>query len=73
MGVVTGGCGQMPAAEQRARFEVLMQPLLAGAFGLAYSMLGDRHAAEDAVQEAAAKAWRAQRPAPQAWSRIVAT
>jgi RNA polymerase sigma-70 factor, ECF subfamily len=39
-------------------FGTLIQPLLSGAYGLAYSMLGGREAAEDAVQEAATKAWR---------------
>ena len=58
MGIVTGDAGRMRSTDQMARFEVLIQPLLAGAFGLAYSMLGDRPAAEDAVQEAATKAWR---------------
>jgi len=39
-------------------FGILLQPLLSGAYGLAYSILGERGAAEDAVQEAATKAWR---------------
>lgn len=38
-------------------FENLIRPLLSPAYGLAYSILGDRHSAEDAVQEAVAKAW----------------
>lgn len=42
----------------RRDFGILIQPLLHGAYGLAYSMLGERGAAEDAVQEAATKAWR---------------
>ena len=44
--------------DQARTFELLIEPLLEGAFGLAYSMLRDRGAAEDAVQEAAIKAWR---------------
>lgn len=39
-------------------FESLLQPLLDPAYRLACVMLHDRHAAEDAVQEAALKAWR---------------
>ena len=39
-------------------FVALIQPLLPPAFALAMAMLGDRPAAEDAVQEAALKAWR---------------
>jgi RNA polymerase sigma-70 factor (ECF subfamily) len=76
MGVVTGGAGRMRAADQTARFEVLIQPLLTGAFGLAYSMLGDRQAAEDVVQEAAAKAWRSiamlrEDASPQPWFFVI--
>jgi RNA polymerase sigma-70 factor, ECF subfamily len=41
------------------RFEILIQPLLSNAYGLAFSMLGNREEAEDAVQDAVAKAWRA--------------
>lgn len=39
-------------------FEVLLEPLLGPAYRLACGMLHDRQAAEDAVQEAAIKAWR---------------
>lgn len=39
-------------------FEELIRPLLSSAYGLAYSILGDRESAEDAVQEAVTKAWR---------------
>jgi len=39
-------------------FDCLIKPLLGDAYGLAYSMLRERAAAEDAVQEAAIKAWR---------------
>lgn len=49
-----------PAARDASapNFDQLIRPLLSPAYGLAYSMLGDRENAEDAVQEAAAKAWR---------------
>lgn len=40
-------------------FESLVQPLLEPSFRLACGMLLDRAAAEDAVQEATLKAWRA--------------
>ena len=41
-----------------AGFEAAVRPLLAPALRVAYSMLGDRWEAEDAVQEAVTKAWR---------------
>jgi RNA polymerase sigma-70 factor (ECF subfamily) len=55
---------QRPSAMQRASegdadsFAVLIDPLLNPAYRLAAVMLSDRMAAEDAVQEAAVKAWR---------------
>jgi RNA polymerase sigma-70 factor, ECF subfamily len=45
------------AGDGRA-FEELMAPLIDPAFRLAMTMLKDREAAEDAVQESALKAWR---------------
>ncbi len=39
-------------------FEELLAPVLEAGFRLAMTMLNDRGAAEDAVQEAALKAWR---------------
>ena len=39
-------------------FEAIVGPLVEPAIRLAYSMLGDRTAAEDAVQEAVTRAWR---------------
>jgi RNA polymerase sigma-70 factor (ECF subfamily) len=39
-------------------FDALFGPLVEPAYRLAYTMLLDREAAEDAVQEAAASAWR---------------
>lgn len=41
-----------------AAFTSLLRPLLEPAYRLAYGMLQDRALAEDAVQEAALKAWR---------------
>lgn len=55
---------QRPQALARAAqgdadsFSYLIQPLLDPAYRLAAVMLNDRTAAEDAVQEAAVKAWR---------------
>src|SRR5690242_20982462 len=46
------------AAGDAASFSRLIEPLLDPAFRLAAVMLGDRAAAEDAVQEASIKAWR---------------
>ena len=42
-------------------FAVLLDPLWVPAYRLAFSMLGEREAAEDAVQESALKAWRSVR------------
>ncbi len=39
-------------------FESLVRPLVGQAHRLAYGMLRDHHAAEDAVQEATLRAWR---------------
>jgi RNA polymerase sigma-70 factor, ECF subfamily len=41
----------------RPAFEVLLGPFIEQGYRLAYSMLLDRQSAEDAVQEAAVKAW----------------
>jgi len=48
------------AAKQgdEAAFEMLLEPLLDQAYRLACGLLHDNHAAEDAVQESAFKAWR---------------
>jgi RNA polymerase sigma-70 factor, ECF subfamily len=42
----------------RAAFDGLVGPLVNQAFRLAFGMLHDREAAEDAVQEASMRAWR---------------
>src|SRR6266849_4236887 len=42
----------------RSAFDQLVGPLVEPAFRLAYGMLHDRNAAEDAVQEAAIRSWR---------------
>jgi DNA-directed RNA polymerase specialized sigma24 family protein len=41
-----------------AAFEILLEPLLEPGYRLAGRMLHDHQAAQDAVQEAAVKAWR---------------
>jgi RNA polymerase sigma-70 factor, ECF subfamily len=46
------------AGGDNAAFASLIDPLIDPAFRLAAVMLGDRSAAEDAVQEASIKAWR---------------
>lgn len=43
----------------RRAFEDLLRPLIDPAYGMAFAMLKQREAAEDAVQEGAVKAWRA--------------
>ncbi|HSS92642.1 MAG TPA: RNA polymerase sigma factor [Candidatus Dormibacteraeota bacterium] len=45
-------------AGDRQAFDELVGPLVSPAFRLGYGMLHDREAAEDAVQEAAVRAWR---------------
>lgn len=45
-------------AGDRVAFDELVTPLMAQGFRLAYGMLFDRGVAEDAVQEAALRAWR---------------
>lgn len=44
-----------------AAFEAVLNPLMLPAYRLAYGMLRDRAEAEDAVQEAALRAWRHRR------------
>jgi RNA polymerase sigma factor (sigma-70 family) len=45
-------------AGDRSAFDELVGPLVGQAFRLAFGMLHDRASAEDAVQEAAVRAWR---------------
>lgn len=45
-------------ARDRAAFDELVGPLIGQAFRLAFGMLHDRGSAEDAVQDAAVRAWR---------------
>jgi RNA polymerase sigma factor (sigma-70 family) len=47
------------AGEDDAAFERVVEPLLHPGYELAWAVLRDRGAAEDAVQEAAVRAWRA--------------
>ena len=47
-----------PAARDELALETMIRPLLRPGFRLAYLLLRDREAAEDAVQEAALKCWR---------------
>jgi RNA polymerase sigma-70 factor (ECF subfamily) len=49
--------GEAQAGDEAA-FEALLRPLMEPACRLASGMLHDHHAAEDAVQEAAVKAWK---------------
>ena len=50
---------QAVAAQDDASFERVVEPLLHPGYDLACAVLRDRQAAEDAVQEAAVRAWRA--------------
>jgi RNA polymerase sigma-70 factor (ECF subfamily) len=45
-------------ADERPRFDRLIEPLLGEAFALALALSADRGSAQDAVQNAAFKAWR---------------
>jgi RNA polymerase sigma-70 factor (ECF subfamily) len=60
MVVDDGMTRRIQAARQgdQVAFESLVRPLIGQAHRLAYGMLRDHHAAEDAVQEATLKAWR---------------
>jgi RNA polymerase sigma factor (sigma-70 family) len=49
---------QLAARGDADSFATVLEPLLSPAYRLAAVMLSDRSAAEDAVQEAAVKAWR---------------
>ena len=49
---------ETPSPDRTAGFEALVKPVVEPALHLAYSMLGDRWEAEDAVQESITKAWR---------------
>jgi RNA polymerase sigma-70 factor (ECF subfamily) len=49
---------QRAKAGDRSAFDQLVGPLIGPAFRLAFGMLHDRAAAEDAVQEAAVRSWR---------------
>jgi RNA polymerase sigma-70 factor (ECF subfamily) len=60
MAVQTASMSMVQAAKEgdAQAFESLLDPMLEPAYRLACAMLHDHHAAEDAVQEAAIKAWR---------------
>src|SRR5215510_4452239 len=63
---------QSAASKEPPAFLALIEPLLPGAYRLAYAMLQGQPEAEDAVQEALIRAWRARdrlRPAadPKPW------
>src|ERR1700730_3234420 len=60
MAVQSAPTSLIEAAKQGddSAFEILLEPLLSDAYKLACGMLHDHQAAEDAVQEAALKAWR---------------
>jgi len=60
MAILTASVSLLAAAkngDERA-FEILLRPLLEPGYRLAGGMLQDQQAAQDAVQEAAIKAWR---------------
>jgi RNA polymerase sigma-70 factor (ECF subfamily) len=60
MAVQSAGMSLVEAAKRGddTAFDVLLEPLLEPGYRLACGMLHDHQAAEDAVQEAALKAWR---------------
>ncbi len=60
MAVITGSMTMLEAAKRgdAGAFEILLQPLLEPGYRLAGGMLQDHQAGQDAVQEAAVKAWR---------------
>lgn len=60
MAVLPGSMTLLEAAKRgdTGAFEILLQPLLEPGYRLAGAMLQDHQAGQDAVQEAAVKAWR---------------
>src|SRR2546422_9475241 len=52
------GLVERARAGQGDAFEILLEPLIEPGYRLAFSLLQQREAAEDAVQEATLKAWR---------------
>jgi len=53
----TPGLLQRAQAGDREAFESMIRPLVEPGYGLAFTLLGHRQDAEDAVQEAVIKAW----------------
>jgi RNA polymerase sigma-70 factor (ECF subfamily) len=49
---------QAARAGDAVAFDALLDPLMEAGYRLAFTMLRDRQAAEDVVQEAAFKAWK---------------
>jgi|SRR5215831_5302798 len=55
---LSNGPAASDVATNQTSFEHLVQPLMHRAYQIAYQVLGDREAAQDAAQEAAVTAWQ---------------